>query len=62
MAYWISKYVYVDPYWIAGDLPSDPLELNRLALFRIAGENGVLDEVKVGPSYHGASLLVSIMF
>ena len=53
MAYWFSKYVDVDPYWIAGDLPSDPLELNRLALFRIAGENGVLDEVKVSSSYHG---------
>lgn len=47
MAYWFNMFENVDPYRIEGELPSDPVELSRLALFRISGDNGVVTELKV---------------
>lgn len=47
IAYWFDKFENADPYKINGELPSDPLELSRLALSRITGEGGQLTEHKV---------------
>ncbi len=47
IAYWFDKYENADPYEIKGELPSDPVELSRLSLKRIAGKSGSLSEIKV---------------
>lgn len=52
IAYWFDKYENIDPYEIKGGLPSDPLELSRLALERIAGKNGSIREIKVSEPQH----------
>lgn len=46
LAFWFKMFENADPYSIVY-LPESPLELSRLALFRIAGNNGVITEVKV---------------
>ena len=46
LAFWFKFFENADPYSIVY-LPESPLELSRLALFRIAGDNGVITEVKV---------------
>ena len=47
IAYWFDKFENADPYMVNGELPSDSLELSRLALARIAGDRGQLTEHKV---------------
>ena len=48
IAYWFDKYEHADPYRIDGTLPSDPVQLARLALGRIVSKDGQLTEYKVG--------------
>ena len=47
IAYWFDAFEHADPYKVGGELPSDPLELSRLALKRITGDRGQLTEHKV---------------
>ena len=47
LMYLFDKYENADPYRIKGELPTDPVELARLALKRIAGSNGQINEHKV---------------
>ena len=47
IAYWFDAFEHADPYKVDSGLPSDPLELSRLALKRIAGDRGQLTEHKV---------------
>ena len=43
MAYWYSCYKDSDPYWIEGEVPSDPAELSRLALRRIVCNDDIVE-------------------
>ena len=45
--YLFDKYQDMDPYEIRGELPACPVELSRLALFRITGGGAPLMEIKV---------------
>lgn len=47
IAYWFDFFEHADPYKVDGELPSDPLELSRLALKRITGGRGQMTEHKV---------------
>lgn len=47
MMYLFDKYENADPYKIDGELPSDPVELARLSLKRISGNDGQIFEHKV---------------
>ena len=47
MMYLFDKYENADPYMIEGDLPTNPVELARLSLKRITGEDGQIVEHKV---------------
>ena len=44
--YLFDKFRDMDPYEIHSDLPTSPVELSRLALFRIAGKEGQLVEIE----------------
>ncbi len=44
--YLFDKYRDMDPYEIHSELPTNPVELSRLALFRIAGMDGQLMEIE----------------
>lgn len=44
--YLFDKYRDMDPYEIRAELPTNPVELSRLALFRIAGKDGQLSEIE----------------
>ena len=44
--YLFDKYRDMDPYEIRTELPTNPVELSRLALFRIAGKDGQLMEIE----------------
>ena len=44
MMYLFDKYENADPYMIEGELPTNPLELARLTLKRIAGSEGQITE------------------
>lgn len=48
--YLFDKYENADPYKIEGELPSNPVELARLSLKRIAGNDGHITEHKVSYS------------
>ena len=43
MSYWYSLYRDSDPYWIEGEVPSDPAELSRLALRRIVSNDDIVE-------------------
>ena len=47
LMYLFDKYENADPYRIKGELPTDPVELARLTLKRIAGSSGHIIEHKV---------------
>ena len=47
MMFLFDKYRDIDPYEIRSELPTDPVELSRLALFRMIGKDGQLMEIKV---------------
>lgn len=47
IAYWFDRYEDIDPYEIKVGLPTDPVELSKIALQRIAGTNGILDRIQV---------------
>lgn len=44
--YLFDIYGDMDPYEVRGELPTDPIELSRLALFRMSGENTQLMEIQ----------------
>lgn len=44
--YLFDKFRDMDPYEIRYELPTNPVELSRLALFRIAGKEGQLMEIE----------------
>ena len=48
MMYLFDKYENADPYKIHGELPTNPVELARLTLKRIAGKDGQIIEHMVG--------------
>ena len=39
MFYWYERFKDADPYWIEGEVPTDPQELSRTALSRIINNN-----------------------
>ncbi len=41
-----DRFADIDPYEIRSELPEDPLEISRLALFRMAGEDCQLMEIQ----------------
>ena len=43
MMYLFDKYENADPYRIKGELPTSPLELAKLTLKRIAGNDGIIE-------------------
>ena len=43
MAYWYQRFKDADPYWIEGEVPTEPLELSRLALKRITDNNNIVE-------------------
>ena len=45
--YFLDKYRDIDPYEIRTKLPTNPVELSRLCLFRIGGEDSQLLQVQV---------------
>ena len=47
MVYWYERYRDADPYWISGEVPTDPAELSRIALQRILNDGGNIIEHKV---------------
>ena len=47
LAYWFDRFEHSDPYWVEGGLPSNGLELARLALRRMVGREGKLEEHQV---------------
>ena len=47
MVKWFDRYAEVDPYEILGDLPTNPVDLSKIVLKRIAGKSGVLDRIQV---------------
>ena len=56
LMYLFDKYENADPYRIKGELPTDPVELARLTLKRIAGSNGHIIEHKV--AFYGMCLCI----
>ena len=55
MVYWYERYKDADPYWISGEVPTDPAELSRIALQRIVDDGGNIIEHKV--QIYGSSSL-----
>lgn len=47
MLYWYDRYKDVDPYWIDGEMPSEEMELAKLALQRIVKNAGSITEHEV---------------
>ena len=45
--YFLDKYRDIDPYEIRAKLPTNPVKLSRLCLFRIGGEDSQLLKVQV---------------
>ena len=46
--YLFDKYKDMDPYEVRSELPTNPTDLSRLALFRMTGEDSELIELQVG--------------
>lgn len=46
--YLFDKYKDIDPYEVCSELPTNPTDLSRLALFRMTGEDAALMELQVG--------------
>lgn len=47
MFYWYDRYKDADPYWIDGEIPSEEMELAKLALQRIVKNSGSITEHEV---------------
>lgn len=47
--YLFDKYRDIDPYEIRAELPTNAVELSRLALFRMSGEDAQLTEIQASP-------------
>lgn len=47
MLYWYDRYKDIDPYWIDGEVPSEEMELAKLALQRIVKNSGSITEHEV---------------
>ena len=47
IAHLFDKYEYADPYKIYGEIPTDPVELSKLILYRMTGGHGSIKVHKV---------------